>query len=324
MGDVNGKTGFFLFSLDTELGWGYFDMEHLRSRKFSPDGSRERKSIELLLDVFDEFNIVATWAIVGHLFYEQCDKCDFCPISDWKGKYRTFEEVYKSNNPLWYGADIVEMLLNRGSRHEIAFHGYTHQVFDEATMGHAEAEIQIQEWLRIAKRKEVIPQAVCFPRNRVGHLNAFRENGFICYRGEGYVPWPHNLRFVGKLIKTIDHILSVSTPPVYKLNGVESSGLVNLPLSQGFFGFSWRTKMILDSLNLHKLPIRRMIKGVKKAAEEKKVIHIWAHPCEFQTRKDIEKLRYLLGTVADEMSKGRIQSVGMSCLASTARRCGPR
>jgi hypothetical protein len=74
-------------------------------------------------------------------------------------------------------------------------------------------------------------------------------------------------------------------------------------------------EMILDSLNLHKLRIRRMIKGVKKAAEERKVIHIWAHPCDFQTMKDIEKLRYLLGAVADEMSKGRIQSVGMSYLA---------
>jgi hypothetical protein len=110
-------------------------------------------------------------------------------------------------------------------------------------------------------------------------------------------------------------MLSVSTPPVYELNGVESWGLVNLPSSQGFFGFSWRTEMVLDSLNLHKLRIRRMIKGVKKAAEEKKVIHIWVHPCDFRTMKDIEKLRYLLGAVADEMSKGRIQSVGMSYLA---------
>jgi hypothetical protein len=57
-----------------------------------------------------------------------------------------------------------------------------------------------------------------------------------------------------------------------------------------------------------------MNKGVRKAAQKKKIIHIWAHPHDFQTKKDFEKLRYLLGTVADEMNKGRIQSVGMTRL----------
>jgi predicted deacetylase len=83
---------------------------------------------------------------------------------------------------------LIAHIQERG--HEIGFHGYTHQVFDESTMTRAEAEIQIREWLNIAKRKGVIPLSVCFPRNRVGHLDAFRENGFICYRGVEYVPSP--------------------------------------------------------------------------------------------------------------------------------------
>ncbi len=316
MGDTKSSTGYFLFSLDTELGWGYFDMDDLRSWKFSRDGSRERKSIELLLDIFDEFNIIATWALVGHLFFEKCEQCDICPILDWRGKYRVFEDIYKTNAPLWYGADIAEMLHTRGTQHEIAFHGYTHQVFDENTMSYVDAEIQIREGLRMAGRAGVTPHAVCFPRNKIGYLNTFQENGFTCYRGDEPVPWAHNLRLIGRAIKTVDHIFSMSTPFVYEPNEVESSGLVNLPSSQCFFGFSWKTERILDSLNLHKLRIRRMIRGVKKAAEERKVFHVWAHPCDFKTAKDVEKLRYLLSAVADEMSRGRIQSVGMSYLAS--------
>lgn len=313
------KTGYFLFSLDTELGWGYFDMDRLRSWKFSRDGVRERESIEQLLNIFGEFNIMATWAVVGHLFFEQCEKCDICPILEWKGKYSAFEEIYETGHPLWYGADIIQMLLNRGSQHEIAFHGYTHQVFDENAMSHVDAEMQIQEWLRMAQRKGVNPKAVCFPRNRAGYLRVFKKNGFICYRGEEFVPWAHNLKMAGKLIKTVDHIFSVSAPPIYKLDVDESSGLVNIPSSQCFFGFNRRAEEVLDAINLHKLRIRRIIKGIRMAAEERKVIHIWAHPCDFKTEKDFEKLRYLLDSVADEMSKGRIRSITMSCLANIIR-----
>jgi hypothetical protein len=159
---------------------------------------------------------------------------------------------------------------------------------------------------------------VIFPRKKIGHLSLFEEAGFICYRGEEDPPRLSRFGSVGKLVKSIDHILALSTPPVYDLNGVEPCGLVNLRSSQEFFGFNRGLEMILDSLNLHTVRINRMVKGVKKAADEKKLIHIWAHPWEFQTKKDIEKLRYLLGCVADEMSKGRIRSVGMADLARKA------
>jgi hypothetical protein len=316
MTDTKDQTGYFLFSLDTELAWGQFDC--FRPEMFSADGQRERRSIEILLDILDEFNIVATWAVVGHLFYKRCEKCDVCPILDWKGKYRSFEEVYETNKPLWYGADVIETLLTRGSQHEIAFHGYVHEVFDENTMSEEEAKTEVQEWLRVSSRIGIVPQTVIFPRDRVGYLNVFREAGFVCYRGRRNQPRLYKLRYVGKVIKHIDHILSLSTPPVYELKGVEPCGLVNLRSSKYFFGFNRRLEMILDSLDSHKLRINRMIKGVKKAADEKKIIHIWAHPWRFQTKKDMEKLRHLLGYVAVEMNKGRIQSIGMADLARKA------
>ena len=68
-------------------------------------------------------------------------------------------------------------------------------------------------------------------------------------------------------------------------------------------------------MNLHNMRIKRMIKGVKKAAHEKKVFHLWAHPWEFQTEKDFEKLRYLLRYVSDEIGNGRLRSVTMTDLA---------
>lgn len=318
MSDTGDKTGYFLFSLDTELAWGYFDLDRLRSKRFSSDGSRERRSIERVLDVLEEFNIIATWAVVGHLFYERCEKCNVCPVLDWKGKYRSFEEVYETNAPLWYGADVIETLLTRGSQHEIAFHGYTHRVFDENMMSEEEAGTEIQEWLRVSKRKHIIPRTVIFPRTQIGHLDLFKEYGFICYRGEELLPEVCSLSLIGRVFRRLYHYLSIlSTPQVYEFK-VEPSGLVNLPSSHDFFGFNRKMERVLDSLNLHNLRIRKIIKGVEKAAIEKKIIHIWAHPHEFQTKKDIEKLRYLFGYVSEQVNKGRLQSIGMADLARKA------
>ena len=78
MSEVRSQTGYFLLSLDTELAWGHHD--NFRPEMFSADGGRERQAIELILEALDEFNIKATWAVVGHLFYGQCEECRTCPV----------------------------------------------------------------------------------------------------------------------------------------------------------------------------------------------------------------------------------------------------
>jgi peptidoglycan/xylan/chitin deacetylase (PgdA/CDA1 family) len=314
------QTGYFLFSLDTELGWGFFDFDHARSRLFSPDGSREREKIECLLDVFDEFGITATWAITGHLFYKECEECEICPILEWEGKYQSFKEIYKTNNPLWYGADIIETLLTRRTRHEIGFHGYTHQIFDENKMSTDQARFEVREWLRVSNPYGIVPQTVIFPRNVIGHLDIFQELGFICYRGKESLPKLYQQKNFGKLIKHIDQILSLSSPHIYKLSDCKIDGLVNLSSSHEFFGFNRSLELVLDSLHLPYIRLRRMANAVKKAASKNKVIHVCAHPWEFRTEKDIEKLHYLLSKVSEEISNGRLVSIGMAELAKNVQK----
>jgi hypothetical protein len=273
MKDAGDKTGYFVFSLDTELAFGHFD--DFDPKNFSSDGQRERQAIERLLDILDEFKIIATWAIVGHLFLSRCEECEICPIMKWKGKYQSFAQIHRTSKPLWYGADIVDTLLTRGVKHEIAFHGYSHEVFDEKTMS--------------------------------------KDQGFICFRSDEELPILHRPLYLGSIIKTIDHILSISTPLVYDLS-IVPPGLVSHRQSQHLFGFNRRIEKMLDLLNLHTLRIRRVVKGLKKAAEEKKILHIWAHPWEFRSEQDFEKLRHIFDHVSDEVSRGRIRSVAMADL----------
>jgi hypothetical protein len=305
------NTGYFLFSLDTELAWGMFD--HFRTGFLSEDGGRERRSIARLLDILDEFNIKATWAVVGHLLYEKCEECSYCPILEWRGKYPVFESIYQNNHPLWYGADIIDDILSRKTAHEIALHGYTHKTLD--TMTGDEVLIEINESLPLFVRRGIIPCTIVFPRNRIAHLELFDRCGFVCYRGEELFPKTHSLPFVGMAFRRYHrYIAALSVPIVYDCE-VDPSGLVNLPSSRWFFGFNRNIERILDGLNLHLVRIHKMVEGIAKAASERKIIHIWAHPCEFQTNKDFDKLRFLFEGVSSQVSKGSLESVGMAELA---------
>ena len=144
------RSGNFLFSLDTELAWGWFD--DYRPGRYSQDGVRERQIIARLLEILDEFQITATWALVGHLFYAKCEECTVCPVRAWQGKYTSYDQVYRTADRLWYADDLVQLLLTRGARHEIGCHGYTHRIFDEASLSAEEARIEIEEWRRVAAR----------------------------------------------------------------------------------------------------------------------------------------------------------------------------
>lgn len=309
------KKGYFLFSLDTELAWGYFDQ--YRSGRFSKDGVWERKAIHRLLDILDEFNISATWAVVGHMFFASCEKCDTCPILEWKGKYSSFEKIYDTSDQLWYGADVIDMLQARGASHEIGFHGYTHKVFDERVMTEAEAKIEIAEWHRLAVRKNITPYSVVFPRNRVGHLKAFKNAGYICYRGDELRPKGSRFTLFRKAMNVFDLIFQIRTPLVYDPI-LDESGLMNLPASRWFFGMNRWVEAVLDAVGLDSLRILPMIEAVKRAAREGKIVHIWAHPEEFKTDRDFEKLRYLLEQVTVEIEKGSMQSITMIDLARKA------
>src|SRR5437660_10639708 len=149
MNAVDQKVGYLIFSLDTELAWGTLDWDRRRSQQTSRNGAIERRTIRRLLDLMDEFGVVATWAITGHLFYDKCEECDVCPVMGLKGKDSSFEQIWKGQDLMWYGSDIVDLLLSRSGSHEIAFHGYTHKRFCELSID--EARFEIQEWLRLAK-----------------------------------------------------------------------------------------------------------------------------------------------------------------------------
>lgn len=309
--------GYFVFSLDTELAWGFFDLDERRGRLFSPDGSRERGAIRRVLATFDEFGIVGTWALVGHMLSDHSTECPSCPVAGWAGKHRSFEQINVHRHPLWYGPDVLDTIRAYEGQ-EIGFHGYTHAVFGEGAMSGERARAEIACWLEAGQRVGVTPVSVVFPRDRVGHLDAFREAGFTSYRDDAELPWLTRNRYFGGPLKSADHVLALSTPPVYGLDAMvdTANGLVVHKPSQHLFGFNRGLETWLDGRGMALLRVRRIVRGVRQAAAEGKVFHLWAHPWEFRTEDDFAKLRYILGAVREEIERGRLIPIGMRDLAA--------
>jgi peptidoglycan/xylan/chitin deacetylase (PgdA/CDA1 family) len=304
-------TGYFLLSIDTELAWGFFD--RFEPGRFSAD--RERDTVSRLLDILDEYHITATWAVVGAMFAAKSEEDTLALTTDWRDEYPAFFELIRDGSALLCGADIVEVLCRRGARHEIAFHGFTHRLFDERTMTEETARSEIEAWLASARPRGITPRSVTFPRSRMGFLRLFHEYGFLCYRNDHLRRGAYSLPVVGRAFRRFEpHLAGLSAPSLYDAT-IGPAGLVSIPAGRWLFGASRRSERVLDSLHLNHLRLLALMSAVRKAAREKRVIHVYVHPYEFQTEKDYAKLRLLLSRVSLEIQQGTIQSVAMKDLA---------
>ena len=160
----------FLISLDTELMWGLLHRgskldERLRwwlyregkiAELLEKDVTHGRRAVDTLLELFERYNIAATWAMVGNLFREGGD-------------------------PLFYGRDIVEKILLSKVKHEIGYHSLSHVLFSQCSRDVAEKEIR--EGLKLAKSLGLKLKSFVFPSDEIGHVDVLKENGFKIYRG---------------------------------------------------------------------------------------------------------------------------------------------
>lgn len=148
-------TGTVVVSLDFELGWGHREIrpeyvEELRDEEDMVDARVRR-----LIDLFEAYELPATWAVVGKLL---------TPGSD----------------PLFHNRQLFEALLDSTPDHEVGLHSHAHRPFDELSLD--EARDDVEAGVEVLREWGVVPRSFVFPRNRVAHTDALRDHGFTRYR----------------------------------------------------------------------------------------------------------------------------------------------
>lgn len=288
----------FIISLDTELIWGSTKKEYrgfLRKNKESV-----RESIDFLIKIFERYQIPATWAVVGHVFLDSCDKgsclthknmVEFGYRKEW------YEDPYTDINrdPLFYGRDIIEKILSSSIDHEIGYHSFSHVVFKDVSREVADGEMK--EAKKIETEWGIKFKSFVFPRNEIAHVDVIRDAGFKIYRGKEsrrrYDPTQNVL--IRKFNGAINIVIAPPVEPTWK------DGIWEIKSSMFFCN---------PQLPFILLPIAKF--GLERAIRSKKIFHIYLHPHNLiiydSLKSDLEKF---LIYVAKKRDYGKLKIMTM-------------
>lgn len=315
--------GVFILSLDFELIWGTLDL-------FGPD--RFRKACELereliierLLALLEEFELPATWCVLGHLFLDQCSPKNgrkhpeiLRPAHSWVDRdwFECDPGGTEESAPIFLGRSLVEKIRGCRVPQEIGSHSFSHIIFGDPGCSREVAESDIAACVRLAREIGIELRSFAFPRNAVGHLDVLKKYGFVCYRG----PEPHwyDRRDLPSLPRRLAHLFDVLTaarPPVV-LPEEHGDGLWNIPGSMIYFPMHGLRRYIPLFLR-----VRRALKGLDAAARGRRIFHLWFHPTNLADETDrlFNGLRTIFIHASELRAAGALRFATMSSVVASA------
>jgi hypothetical protein len=317
--------GVFTLSLDFELIWGTLDL-------FGPEGFRracefERAFvIDTLLGLLRDHDVSATWCVLGHLFLGSCQReggiahPDIVrPRHSWVGQDWFHHDPCRdeASEPIFYGRSLIERIRGCPVPQEIGSHSFAHAIFGDRGCSREAAESDLTACVRAAREMGLALRSFAFPRNRVGHLDLLPAHGFACYRGPG-PRWYERRSSTGSLgrLGHLADVLAAIRPPVVSPRFV-SEGLWNIPGSMIYFPMHGARRYIPMSVR-----VRRARKGLRAAARQRKVFHLWFHPTNLADEPEqmFAGLREILRLAADLRRQGDLDIEPMDAVATRLER----
>lgn len=299
------EMGSVVVSVDAELAWGFHDLFPLSAER-EQRMTQVRDRWKTLVDLFDQYDISATWAVVGQLLAKDPSQYhEQHPISEeW---FETAQENYKHNPEWWRGTELIRTIEAADANHEIGSHSFSHVVFSEVPEEIALAESRFSKQIGVDNGIDFI--SFVFPRNKIDHEHVLSETGFTCYRGERpnttpQLPGLQGMAMLGR------YITGQAQPPPVKPT-IDEHGLVNIPASMylgGFRDWPWSTLAAI-----HSDPGARLAKlGINRACEETKLFHLWLHPNDLTDRRYIKRLRDVFSHISTKRQRGelRVETMG--------------
>lgn len=308
--------GTVVISVDAELGWGLHDLD-------SPPRERiegARLGWNRLVDLFDEFDLPATWAVVGHLLLDGCDgvHADHPTPAGWFARER---DSWRARPDLRFGPDLVRRVVDADATHELACHSFSHVPFDDPRTTEALARAELDASIEAASVHGLAFDSFVFPRNGVGHRAVLANRGFSCYRGVapvGRFAARPGARPLGKLAR------ATLAPPTLVDPRIDEFGLVDVPASLFLFGFEGRARSVVESVWADPV-LREARRGIDAAVRSESVFHLWLHPNDITEARDVTRLRAVFEHLNERRAETSLTVETMGDVASrTVRDTGRR
>lgn len=295
------EQGVFVVSLDFELYWGMHDKKKLSQYSRHLDGVPE--AVRGILDLFQEYEIHATWATVGFLFLrdfnELKQKTPESP-ADYKDiSLRPFNYVIKNEElePRYHFAPHLIDLIKGFDNQEIGTHTFSHYYCLEKGQNSETFRQDLCAAVEIGRERDLEMRSLVFPRNQFNplYLPILNELGIKCYRGNqsGFLYKALEQKDESKFVRVcrlLDAYLNVTGYHTYDLADLTQSKPYNIPSSRFLRPYSSILKI------LEKLRLQRIKASMTHAAKYGRLFHLWWHPHNFglNTRENLTFLKKIL------------------------------
>lgn len=322
------RPGTLLISLDFELHWGVFHSV-TESSPYMQNLLNTPEAIIRMLELFENRNISATWAIVGLLFAESPAMIkEFEPkvkpayMNPCENPYLLKLGLNESDDPIHFAGSLIRKIITVPGQ-EIATHTFSH-FFCRADGATVEAFLSdIESARKIAELYGIEINSIVFPKNQLikefidvlpqQDINVFRgaEKGWM-YTGikdfhESKLSKSRRyLNKLGRFLDTYFPISGSSTWSTLELE-VQRGQPINVPASRFVRPYSPRLKY------LETLKYKRIADQIEHAAKSGKMVHLRWHPHNFgsHTDKNMELLSKILDSFEYCRSKYGMRSMTM-------------
>jgi len=320
------EKGVFMLTFDVELIWGTYHAMGAESPCLDLDFGEVRTVVDDILDILDQYKIPATWAFVGHLLLDSCDRAGGLSHPDvvrprytwFPGDWFRFDPcTCESESPGWYAPDLFQSVISRPVRHEIAAHSFSHIIFDDPGCTAEAAASDLRKNVETAKAAGIEMTSFVFPQRKVRYEALLPANGLKIFRGldeRWYYKYNRVPSLLRKVLHMADQFLGITPPVVLPVRRGEDLWEIpgSLPLLPPI-GFR---KYLPMSVRVFKA--RR---GVEQAVARRRIYHFWTHPWNFLYQRGpmIKALSEICSHVAGRRDRGDLDVMNMGAVYRIAR-----
>ena len=313
--------GILCISLDFEKYWGVHDIFDWKLKE--NEMLKVNEVVEETLQLFEKYNIHASWATVGLLAVgEEQQLNSFAKISYENENYSPFPFSRKKFDkiPLECRSAIDQIkLISNSKNQEIASHTFAHLYTIENGISKNDFKDDLARMKAIEDQFNISFNSLVFPRNQISkdYLKLAKKDNYSSFRGNQRNKFWRNSEFKNESIikrgfRWFDAYFDVTK--TYNFRPSElliEEGLKNIPASRFF-------RPIGGNKFLEKRKINRIKREMKKATLNGEIYHLWWHPHNFSknTEQHFVQLEQLLSFYTELNKKGEMISLNMQEIAN--------
>lgn len=324
-----GRPGALVISLDFELRWGVHDLYPHDGGAYGANLRGVRTAVPRMLDLFEAYGISATWATVGMLMTESREEWEqFRPAATPRyvdpalDVYRVQVGEDEASDPMHFAMDLINQIRVRPGQ-EIGSHTYGHYCALEPGSDPESYRQDLAAAVAVARARGIELKSLVPPRHQfnLAYAQIVADAGFTNCRSNAsgrLYKESHGARYFRSDIRAgrlIDHFVPITGDQVIQWDAIPFvDSLCCLPASFFLRAYSPQLRH-LDALRFQRIAL-----GIRHAAREGGVFHLWWHPhnAGAHTNEYLAFLRRLLEVYADCRQRYGMVSMTMADAAETA------